>query len=195
MQLKEVKNLLIAARSSNPGNPKLESFEEQIRNTLNNNTTPTAVNSGNISQTPPSSDFEYDVALSFAGEERYLAKRLANALRQRNINVFYDEFEESKLWGKNLFDYLSNLYENKAHFCIMFLSKHYVQKPWTRLERQSAQARAFKQKEEYILPLRIDDTPIPGILETISYLDFQNPSQQDYETVADNVMKKLKAIK
>lgn len=190
----KVKKLLDAARSSNPGNPKLKSFDEQIRNTLNNNTTPTFVNSGNISQTPPSSDFEYDVALSFAGEERDLAERLANALRQRYINVFYDEFEESKLWGKNLFDYLSNLYENEARFCVMFLSKHYAWKDWTRLERQSAQARAFKQNQEYILPLRIDDTPIPGILETISYLDFQNPSQQDYERVADNVVKKLKAI-
>ena len=34
--------LLNAARSSNPGNPKLKSFDEQIRNTSNNNTTPQA---------------------------------------------------------------------------------------------------------------------------------------------------------
>lgn len=32
------------------------------------------------------------------------------------------------------------------------------------------QAKAFTEKKEYILPARFDDTPIPGILQTIGYI-------------------------
>src|SRR5260370_20126628 len=49
----------------------------------------------------------YDVALSFAGEDRNYANALAEALRHRQLNVFYDEYEKTPLWGKNLYTYLS----------------------------------------------------------------------------------------
>ncbi len=49
----------------------------------------------------------YDVALSFAGEDRKLAEALAKALQKNGIKVFYDEFEKSKLWGKDPYKYLN----------------------------------------------------------------------------------------
>ena len=36
--------------------------------------------------------------------------------------------------------------------------------------------RAFEENEEYILPVRLDDTEIPGILPTIGYLDLRSMS-------------------
>ncbi len=48
----------------------------------------------------------------------------------------------------------------------MFLSRNYAAKLWTNHEREAAQARAFRENEEYILPIRLDDTEIPGILQT-----------------------------
>ena len=53
----------------------------------------------------------------------------------------------------------------------MFTSAHYAAKLWTNHERESAQARAFHKPIEYILPVRFDDTEIPGIRPTVSYLD------------------------
>jgi hypothetical protein len=50
------------------------------------------------------STLEYDVALSFAGEDREYAEELANALRGK-ANVFYDGFEKAKLWGEDLYVY------------------------------------------------------------------------------------------
>src|SRR5436305_14991101 len=96
----------------------------------------------------------YDVALSFAGEERDLAASLATALRARSVSVFFDEFEKSQIWGKNLYEFLTEIYSSKAEFCIMFLSEAYARKAWPRLERQSAQARALNEGREYILALR-----------------------------------------
>ncbi len=74
---------------------------------------------------------DYEIALSFAGEDRMYADALANALRSRGVKVFYDQHEKATLWGKNLYDYLSDLYQNKARYCVMFLSSHYATKLWT----------------------------------------------------------------
>ncbi len=53
-----------------------------------------------------SKSYLYDVALSFAGEDRSYADALAEALRQRGLSVFYDTYEKYTLWGKNLYTYL-----------------------------------------------------------------------------------------
>jgi len=119
--------------------------------------------------------FKYDVALSFAGEQRTEVELVASCLRAANINVFYDDYEKSSLWGKDLYVHLSDVYQNQARYCIIFASKEYQQKNWTNHERQSAQARALNEKgNEYILPVRFDDTDIPGLPRTIGYLDFRH---------------------
>jgi hypothetical protein len=87
--------------------------------------------------------YKYEIALSFAGEDRKYAEELANALISRKIKVFYDKYEKSSLVGKNLYTYLSNLYTNEARFCVMLISKYYAKKLWTNHEREAAQARAF----------------------------------------------------
>ena len=61
-------------------------------------------------------------------------------------------------------------------FCVMFISQHYATKRWTTHERQSAQARAFTENKEYILPVRLDGTDIPGIRETVGYIDIRDVS-------------------
>lgn len=130
----------------------------------------------------------YDVAVSFAGEDRRLAEALADALRRRGVPVFYDGYEKAALWGKDLYTHLSDLYRNRARYCILLLSEHYARKVWTRHEREAAQARAFAENREYILPVRLDDTEIPGVLPTTGYLRW--PPENE-ESLADAVVAKL----
>ena len=132
--------------------------------------------------------YPYDVALSFAGEDRIYAEALADALVRHGIEVFYDKYEKNTLWGKDLYTYLSDLYQHKARFCVMFLSQHYATKLWTNHERQAAQARAFSEHKEYILPIRLDNTQIPGLLPTIGYLSW---SEETPESIADAIVEKL----
>src|SRR5438876_472911 len=99
----------------------------------------------------------YDIAISFSGEDRPVADRLASLLVTRGVNVFYDEYEKADLWGKDLYSHLSGVYRTEAKYCLMLLSEHYAKKQWTNHERRAAQARAFAESTEYILPLRLDD--------------------------------------
>jgi len=120
-------------------------------------------------------DFEYDVCLSFAGERRAYVEKVAQELTSRGVRVFFDDYEKAKLWGKDLYSHLDEIYQHLCRYCILFASREYADKVWTSHERRSAQARALKGKQEYILPARFDDTPIPGLPDTVHYLDLNVP--------------------
>jgi hypothetical protein len=118
-------------------------------------------------------DVEYDVALSFAGEDRGYVEQVAECLKKQGVHPFYDLCEEASLWGRDLYVHLDDVYRKQARFCVMFISQHYKDKLWTNHERESAQARAFEENREYILPARFDDTEIPGIRPTTGYIDLR----------------------
>lgn len=122
---------------------------------------------------------EYDVALSFAGEDRKYVEEVAHLLTSAGVRVFYDRLEEASLWGVNLYNHLNQIYMKRAKYTIMFISRHYAEKRWTNFERESAQARAFMDSNEYILPVRFDDTEIPGMLPTIGYLSAKEKTPGD----------------
>ena len=107
--------------------------------------------------------FDYDVCLSFAGEDRPYVEAVADALRERGVRVFYDMYEQANLWGKDLYVHLADVYQNRARYCVLFVSRHYAKKVWTSHERQNAQARAIGGSKEYILPARFDRTEVPGL--------------------------------
>ncbi len=117
--------------------------------------------------------YEYDIALSFASENRKYVEDIANIVISKGHKVFYDKHEQGKLWGKDLYQYLNDIYKNKAKYCIVFISKPYAEKLWTKHELKSAQARAFEENKEYILPVRFDDSEIPGLNNTMAYIDLR----------------------
>lgn len=133
-------------------------------------------------------DFDYDVCLSFAGEDRDYVEKVANELRERGIRVFYDRYEQIELWGKDLYTHLDDVYRHSARYCVMFVSCHYAEKLWANHERKSAQARALKENTEYVLPARFDDTDIPGLPDTIGYVDLRHI---DPDQLANMIQQKI----
>lgn len=80
------------------------------------------------------SDFDeknnYEVVLSFAGEQRDYVEKVAKFLRNNNVKVFYDNFDDVKtyLWGKELPETFEGIYGGNARYCVMFTSKEYVER-------------------------------------------------------------------
>lgn len=128
-------------------------------------------------------DFEYDLAFSFAGEDRAIVEELASMLDEKGVHVFYDDYEKAQLWGKDLYQHLQAVYRDHARYCIIFVSEAYARKLWTRHELKQAQARAFKESKEYILPVRLDDTEIPGLNATTGYIDLRQHTVADLNEV------------
>ena len=102
-------------------------------------------------------DFEYEVALSFAGEQRDYVEKVSKELTRLNVGHFYDYNEQVNLWGKNLTQYLDSVYFEKAMYFVPFISKEYVEKIWTRLEVNSALERNMHESrpdfQQYIFCL------------------------------------------
>jgi len=119
------------------------------------------------------SRYQYDVCFSFAGEQRTYVEKVAELLRASGFTVFYDRFERVSLWGKDLYEHLTDIYRERARFCVIFVSSDYASKHWTTHERKSAQARAVRENQEYILPARFDDTVLPGLNPTVGYIDLR----------------------
>lgn len=113
---------------------------------------------------------EFDIALSFAGEDRKYVEEVADTLRKMGFKIFYDKYEAVTLWGKDLYRHLRKVYYEQSRYTVIFVSKHYRKKLWANHELESAQARAFQENREYILPVRFDQTEIPGLLDTIGYV-------------------------
>jgi hypothetical protein len=129
------------------------------------------------------SEFQFDVALSFAGEDREYVNTIADQLRQHGVRVFYDRYEQATLWGKDLYEHLDHVYQRAARFCVLFVSEHYARKVWTNHERKSAQSRALHENQEYILPVRFDDTEIPGLRSTVGYIDARSTTSDELVTL------------
>jgi hypothetical protein len=129
---------------------------------------------------------QIDVSLSFAGQDRPYVDQVAAALNSAGVKVFYDRYEQVSLWGKDLYQHLDEVYRKRARYCVIFISKSYADRLWTRHELKSAQARAFEENREYILPVRLDQTELPGVLPTIGYVSDISP-----EDLANLIIKKV----
>ena len=135
--------------------------------------------------------YKYDVALSFAGENRNFTEAVATALQAENVKVFYDEFNPADLWGEDLSVKLREIYFTDSRYCIMILSDYYVDKMWPTLERKNAIERLIQEVDgAYILPVRLDDFSgdVPGLPNTIGYLSVKS---HESKKVVDSFLRKI----
>jgi hypothetical protein len=117
--------------------------------------------------------FDFDIAISFAGEDREIAKKLARTLHSKGLRVFYDRFFKSKLWGKDLTGFFRDVYGSKTKYVMILISRYYPVKDWTNFEFSIIREEAERRKTEFILPIRLDDTKVFGIREGTAYLDYR----------------------
>jgi hypothetical protein len=134
----------------------------------------------------------WQVSLSFAGEDRHIAERLAVALKEKGISVFYDRFEKANLLGKDLYQYLFEVYSKNSEYCIVLVSEHYAKKDWPKLELKAMQSTALRTSHEYILPVKLNSTELPGLAPQIGYLDYK---QESLESIVNVVVEKVKREK
>lgn len=129
----------------------------------------------------------YDVAISFAGEDRDTARDIASELKKLDLSVFFDEDEN--LLGEDLSTYLADVYSRNSESVLLLISSSYVQKAWTRYERRHAFATALNKTDgPYVLPIRLDESVVEELPETVAYLSIPPDTP---ETVAQAVANKL----
>ena len=101
-------------------------------------------------------------------------------MKARGVRCFYDADEQMELWGKYLAEELPAIYAEQAAAVVVFVSAEYAARDWTRLERRAALNRAVRERREYVLPARFDDTLLPGLLSDLVTIDLRGRSPQQF---------------
>jgi len=132
--------------------------------------------------------YEFEFALSFAGENWEIVEQVAKILDNKGIKVFYDEFYKAKLLGTDLAVKFKEIYGEKSKYVVVFVSEHYEKKIWTNYEFEIARKAIQSRGVNYILPIRLDNTILYGLKETIAYIDL---NKEGVEKTVDILCEKL----
>jgi len=136
-------------------------------------------------------EYEFDVAISFAGANRDVASEVSEAIKGAGYRVFYDRDYQHVLLGEDLTQYLQETYSRKSRFAVVIVSRAFRESKWAgNWEWKAVLARMQDQRGPYLLPYVIEDVEIPGLNKTLGYV-----SQRDYSPAefAALVIRKLRA--
>lgn len=115
----------------------------------------------------------FEVAFSFAGEQRDLVRSIAEAV-ERLLGpgtVFFDEWFEHYIAGADADLVLQDIYHDRTVLVVACISERYGKKAWTQAEWSAIRALQMKLRgsdEENdrlrILPIRVGDGDVKGVL-------------------------------
>lgn len=129
---------------------------------------------------------EYDVFISHASEDKDMVVRpLAIALKNKDVNVWYDEFE------LKIGDSLRRKIDqglSKSKFGIVVISRSFIKKGWTNYELDGLMTKAISG-EQILLPVWHDITKQEVIDYSPSLADkvARNTSQETVEEIAEEI--------
>lgn len=135
-------------------------------------------------------DYEFDFSISFAGENRELARRLASQLEMLDCSVFFDELFESNYLGKTWRNEFKSIFKDRSRFVVCLLDKHHEKKIWPTFERECFTPRV---PDGSVIPIFLDDTVFVGIPQDIVGIRFTpsgDPLKLDNE-ITDEIAFKL----
>lgn len=132
----------------------------------------------------------YDIALSYASEDESIVKNVYKILVAENINVFYAPAEQYKLIGEDLVKRLYKVYRYESDFITAFVSKSYIRKKTPMTEAFTAIMKNYSEKSEFLIPIYLDSTELPGLDSDITYFHSDNAVE-----IAVLLANKIKYIK
>lgn len=132
--------------------------------------------------------FDWDFAISFAGECRELAKTVADLLEILDCTVFYDQYFEANYLGTAWSHQFRDIFGTRARYIVCLLDSHHADKIWPTFERECFTPRV---EDAAVIPVYLDNTPFVGIPRDIVGIDFQGCDWDNAELVTDKIVYKL----
>jgi TIR domain len=129
----------------------------------------------------------FQVALSFPGEKRTFVESVAQELRARGIDVFYDKYFEAELAVLDLDLRLQSIYHDHTDLIVIFVCAEYEKKDWCGLEFRAIRD-LIKKRQADVLLMRFDDAHLPGVLSIDGYVDLRGRTpEQAVEVISRRI--------
>ena len=138
----------------------------------------------------PEANKEYDVFISHASEDKNeVVRPLANALKEKGLSVWYDEFE------LKIGDSLRRKIDqglSKSRFGIVVISRAFIKKGWTNYELDGLMTKAVSGQQT-LLPIWHGITKQEVIDYSPSLADkvARNTAQETVEEIADEIVEMI----
>lgn len=134
----------------------------------------------------------YDLALSFAGEDRDYAEQLGDALEDLGHSVFYDMAQQHHILGEDIEKFLGQIYSSGSRYVVVVLGPTYGRKRWTLFESDHYKDRIEKGQvlpiwSTKVPPMPTDEMRSRGGLE----FDPDGDLREQARSHADVIAKKL----
>ncbi|MCA1705675.1 MAG: toll/interleukin-1 receptor domain-containing protein, partial [Actinobacteria bacterium] len=104
---------------------------------------------------------DYDIAVSFAAEQRDYVERTVTAAKSLTLRVFYDRDMSHTWWGRNFVVEQRKVYGQRALHFVPFISIEYLARPYPRDEFSYAMLRVVEREDRYILPVLVGEVVVP----------------------------------
>lgn len=134
------------------------------------------------------SEFLYDVALSFAGEDRQIVSSIFDILKKKRIRIYFDQTAQSTMIGSDLRARLKEVYGKQSRYCVVFSSRDYARKEYTLLELETILERESTKDPGCLIRVKLDSVTLPGYSDRRVFIDGQDTSA---ETIAQLILSKL----
>jgi len=116
--------------------------------------------------------------------DKEVAREIAVFLASENINVWFDEWEISA--GDSFVEQINKGLLGCTHFLILW-SSNAATSNWVRREFQSTLAQAIQEGIPRVIPIVLDDTPLPELIADIRYLRYGGGSEEDRRSIVNSV--------
>ena len=116
---------------------------------------------------------QFDVALSFPGEERELVERIAGELEHSlgPDRCFYDRNYAGQLARPGMDLLLQGIYRERAKLVVVFISGHYLLKDWCGVEFRAIRDIINRRESDRVMYIRTGDGTVEGVLPNDGYVD------------------------
>jgi len=135
-------------------------------------------------------DYEFDIAISFAGENRKFANFIVEQLGELDISVFYDRHYEDNYLGGPWSKHFEDVFVHRSRLVAALLDKHHKDKLWPTFERDCFSVRVPQGE---VIPIFLDDTIFPGIPKDLVSIKFilEGDIASQKDDIIDNVVLRI----
>lgn len=127
---------------------------------------------------------EFEIAISFAGQNRPLAKYIAESLQGIDVSVFLDEHYETNYLGKAWSKEFERIFVSDSSYVVCLLDSFHKEKIWPTFERECFRRRV---PDGEVIPVYLDNTVFVGIPDDIVGIKFTwDPSDIEWRQKVDD---------
>jgi len=108
--------------------------------------------------------------------DKKIAREIALFLVAENVSVWFDDWEVAA--GDSIVGKVEEALGQCTHFVFLW-SENAAKSNWVRREMSAVVQRAIESGNPRVIPVRLDDTPLPALLADLRYIRYRGGLEED----------------